>query len=87
MFGANKSEAMKNMMAANVDLDTSKLYMDEDQIKHHKQHQQKLDKTRIKLRKEMREVDRKMTGVAHYNEMRKIEDQYKMEVALANKEL
>ena len=28
-----------------------------------------------------------MTGVAHYNEIRKIEDQFKMEVATANREL
>ena len=39
ILGAHKPGAMKNMMAANVDLATSKLYMDDDQMKYHKQHQ------------------------------------------------
>ena len=38
MLGAHKSEAMNNMLSANMDLDTSKLYMDDDQLKYHKQH-------------------------------------------------
>ena len=87
MLGAHKPEAMKNMISANMDLDTSKLYMDDDQMKHHKQHQQKLEKTRVELRNKISKVDKTMTGVAHYNEIRKIEDQYKMEVANANREL
>ena len=77
MISAHKPAAMKNLLAANLELDNSKLYMDDAQVKLHKQHQQKLEKTRVELRNKISKVDKTMTGVAHYNEIRKIEDEFK----------
>ena len=87
MIDANKSQMTKNMIGANIELEKSMLYMDDDQLKMHKAHAQKLENTRNELRNKVQEINKTKQGIEHYKEIRNIEDQYHNQVTIANNEL